>query len=253
MKTIKILVFLAFVMPMSLLAQEQMNTVADSAAAAYSRGEYEQALQLYDSVYQQGYGSAALYYNLGNSFFKSNEIAAAILFYERAVRLNPGNEDIKNNLMMARQLTMDKIEKVPQLFYIRWWNTIKENKSSDDWAMMMVVAFFSVIVAATVFLVSGRILIRKVAFYAGILLIVFTIFTAVFATQQYHTQTNNKEGIIFNPSVTVKGSPDKQSVDLFVIHEGTKVYIKDKVGEWYEIKIDNGSVGWIPTDVLEII
>lgn len=229
------------------------GAVVDSANAAYTEGDYNQALSLYDSVYQMGYESAALYYNLGNSYFKADDIANAILFYERALKLAPQDEDIKSNLEMARQLTLDKIEKVPELFYERWWQQMMNTFTMDGWAVLFVISLSVFFVALVFFILSKIVWVRKLSFYSGIIIFLIAGFSLIFSLKQQHEVVDDTDAIVFKPSVTVKASPDKKSVNLFVIHEGTKVYILDKLGNWYEIKIDNGSVGWIPQETVEVI
>jgi len=229
------------------------GAVVDSANAAYTEGEYYKALSLYDSVYQMGYESASLYYNLGNSYFKTDDIANAILFYERALKLSPQDEDIKGNLEMARQLTLDKIEKVPELFYERWWQRMMNTFNMDGWATLFVISLSVFFVALVFFILSKNVWIRKFSFYSGIIIFLVAGLSMIFSLKQQHEVMDETDAIVFKPSVTVKASPDKKSVNLFVIHEGTKVYILDKLGNWYEIKIDNGSVGWIPQETVEVI
>ncbi|HKK09962.1 MAG TPA: tetratricopeptide repeat protein [Bacteroidales bacterium] len=229
------------------------GAVVDSANAAYTEGEYYKALSLYDSVYQMGYESASLYYNLGNSYFKTDDIANAILFYERALKLSPQDEDINGNLEMARQLTLDKIEKVPELFYERWWQRMMNTFNMDGWATLFVISLSVFFVALVFFILSKNVWIRKFSFYSGIIIFLVAGLSMIFSLKQQHEVMDETDAIVFKPSVTVKASPDKKSVNLFVIHEGTKVYILDKLGNWYEIKIDNGSVGWIPQETVEVI
>ncbi|MGM0566320.1 MAG: tetratricopeptide repeat protein [Bacteroidota bacterium] len=229
------------------------ETIADSANAAYQRGDYYEARVLYDSVYSMDYHSAPLYYNLANSYFKLDDIPRAILFYERALKLDPGNPDIRQNLAMARELTIDEIEKVPELFYQRWWHTLLNSASADEWATVAITAFIIMLAGAGLFFFAGPVYLRKTGFYAGLLAVIITVFSLIFAVKQHNNRVKDKAAIVFNPAVTVKSSPDRSSVDLFVLHEGTKVYILDKLGKWYEIKIDNGSVGWIQQETVEVI
>lgn len=229
------------------------ETIADSANAAYQRGDYFEASELYDSVYQMDYHSAPLYYNLANSYFKLDDIPRAILFYERALKLDPGNPDIRQNLAMASELTIDKIEKVPKLFYERWWQSLINSASADEWAVVTLTAFIIMLAGAGLFFFAGSLFLRKSGFYAGLLALIITVFSLIFALKQHNNRVKDKAAVVFNPAVTVKSSPDKSSVDLFVLHEGTKVYILDKVGKWYEINTDNGSVGWIEQEAVEVI
>ncbi|MCF8231397.1 MAG: tetratricopeptide repeat protein [Bacteroidales bacterium] len=230
-----------------------MQNLVDTANTAYKNGNYPKAIQYYDSVVEQGYVSAELYYNLGNAYFKDRQLAHAILYYEKALNHDPGNEDIQHNLDMARQMTVDKIEKVPEMFYVKWWRSIYNLFSADWWAYLSVGFFILTLVLTGLFILSRRIVIRKFSFYTGVVTLLITVFSFVLAAQKHHDRTHDKAGIVFEPSVTVKGSPDEDSVDLFVIHEGTKVFITDKLGQWYEIKIANGSVGWLEKDSIKEI
>lgn len=232
---------------------QNMQALVDTADRAYKEGNYPKAVTYYDSVVNQGYVAAELYYNLANAYFKQQDLAYAILYYEKALQRAPHNEDIKHNLEMARQMTLDKIEKVPEMFYVRWWRAISDMFSTQMWAYLVVIFFIGTILLTGLFLLSRTVVVRKSAFYSGIITLLITIFAFVFAYRKYNAFTQDKAGIVFKPSVTVKGSPDAESVDLFVIHEGTKVFIQDKLGNWYEVKIANGSVGWIPKGTIQVI
>jgi len=250
-KSIYIVVLLVIA---ALGAQSQSKqALIDTANSAYKNSNYDRAIKYYDSIVNQGYVSAELFYNLGNAYFKKQKLAEAILFYEKALKYDPGNGDIRHNLEMARQMTIDKIEKVPEMFYVKWWQNIYNLFSSNSWAKIVVGFFTLTLIMAGFFILSRRVVLRKFAFYTGLLTLLITIFSFTIAAKKYHDFTHDKAGIVFDPSVTVKGSPSQNSVDLFVIHEGTKVFIQDKLGEWYEIKIANGSVGWIKKDTIEVI
>ena len=247
--------YILFLLAITFVGTEGQNyqQVIDTANAAYKNGDYTKAIKHYDSIVDQGYISAELFYNLGNAHFKKQQLAQAILFYEKALKHDPGNEDIQHNLSMARQMTIDKIEKVPEMFYVQWWKNIYNLFSADAWAKIVVGAFVVTLVLLAIFILARSIPLRKFSFYTGLVAILITVFSFVVAIKKHHDFTHDKSGIVFNPSVTVKGSPDEDSVDLFVIHEGTKVYIQDKLGDWYEIKIENGSVGWIKKKTVRII
>ncbi|MCF8335989.1 MAG: tetratricopeptide repeat protein [Bacteroidales bacterium] len=250
-KRINILVLL--LMGVIAVYSQSKQDLVDTANAAYKNSNYSKAIQYYDSIVKQGYVSAKLYYNLGNAYFKDQQLARAILYYEKALEHDPGNADIQHNLDMARQMTVDKIEKVPEMFYVQWWRSIYNLFSADWWAYLAIGFFILTLILVGIFVLSRRLVLRKFSFYTGLLALLITVFSFAMAAQKHHDRSHDKAGIVFEPSVTVKGSPDEDSVDLFVIHEGTKVFIKDKLGEWCEIKIANGSVGWLQKDAIEEI
>jgi tetratricopeptide (TPR) repeat protein len=229
------------------------STAPDSLVAtannAYNQGNYDLAKELYLSVIQQGLASSELYYNLGNAFFKIDDIPSAILYYEKAKKLNPKEEDINFNLNLANSRVIDKIVPVPEFFLKKWWRQVLQLTSPDGWARSILFVFILFLVFAASFIVSRAVIIRKLSFWGGIVFLILTFFTFVAGSQSHRQFRNEVEGIVFTPTVTVKSSPSENSVDLFVIHEGTKVRILDELEEWSEVRIANGSVGWIrPVD-----
>lgn len=212
---------------------------------AYDEGNYEQALTLYSQIEEAGVESAALYYNMGNTFYKMKSYPMAILYYEKALKLNPGNEDIRTNLEIANMAIVDKINVLPQSFIQRWWNGLKQSFSADGWAWVSVAMFGLFLVSLFVFLMSRRIGWRKAGFFVGIVALVCFALSLVFAIGQYRDLKYQDEAIIMTPTVTAKSSPSVNSVDLFVLHEGTKVRILDSAKDWNKIRIADGSLGWL--------
>lgn len=246
--------FLVFLMAVGcFLNASGSNALVEKANKSYADGLYAEAADLYLKVASSGYESPALFYNLGNSYFKMNNYPAAILWLERAKRLDPGNDDIIFNLNVANSKIADKIEPVPEMFYKRWFFGLVNQFSSDQWAWISVILFLSAVGAFTLYLFATRLFFRKAGFWSGTSFLLLFVFALIFAISAYREAYNVREAVIFTPSVTVKSSPDEKSVDLFVIHEGTKVRITDRIGQWNEIKIANGSVGWLPAVTMEQI
>jgi len=227
-------------------------TIAN-ANKAYSNGAYTEAAELYQKVINQGLCSADLYYNLGNTYFKMNDFAKAILFYERAKRLDPGNEDIEFNLNVANTKISDKIEPLPEMFYKRWFSGLVQLFTPDGWAVFSIIMFISCLAGFILYLVSHVLVLRKVGFWYAISSFIIFLFVMIFAWSGYQMTTSAHDAIIFAPTITVKSSPDEKSTDLFVLHEGAKVKLLDQISGWYEIKLANGSVGWLPIASLEKI
>lgn len=236
----------------SLFAQDPQQLVADG-NKAYSEGIYTDALAFYSQVVEAGYEAPELYYNLGNTYFKLNDLPSAILWYERANRLDPGNENILFNLNVANSKIADKIDPLPELFYIRWYQSVVGLFPVNTWAVQTIVFFIFTLACVTLYFTSRRLFLRKAGFWAGFLFLALTLFTLLFSVSGYQSTRNLHEAIIFDPTVTVKSSPDEKSIDLFVLHEGTKVDLVDKIGSWYEVRIANGSVGWLPQSALQAI
>ncbi len=220
---------------------------------AYTDGFYANAIESYKKVIASGYESPELYYNLGNAFYKLNEFPNAILYYEKALRLDPGNEDIDFNLRVANSKIFDKIEPIPELFYKRWYRSLIGLMPVDGWAWMGVSVFIMALIAGIFYFVASGLFLRKAGFLGGIGLLILSMVFIFFAWDGYNRMRHDREAIIMSPTITVKSSPDEKSVDLFVLHEGTKIQLIDNIGAWYEIRIDNGSVGWLPVSSFEKI
>jgi len=239
-------------LPVGLFASEQQIYI-HKANRMYGNGSFTESVDLYKKVIALGNESPDLYYNLGNSYFKLNDYSNAILWYERAKRLDPGNEDIEFNLKVTNNKIADQIEPLPELFYKRWFRSLVNLFPSDTWARMGIILFILALASGSLYLLSRVLILRKFGFWVGAFILLFSIITILFSWNSYTTVKNANEAIIFTPTITIKSSPDEKSVDLFVLHEGTKVQIKDQIGSWYEIRIANGSVGWIPANTLEKI
>jgi len=220
---------------------------------AYSSGKYQEAIKAYTSLTSQGLESADLYYNLGNSFYKLNDIPHAILWYERAKRLDPGNEDINFNLNVANSKITDKIDPLPEFFLKRWLKAVSDQLPLDLWAKAGIAFLIVALLLYALYLASRVLLIRKLGFWTGSVTLFLSIVFLFFAWSSYLSLNSDPSAVILNPTVTVKSSPDEKSTDIFVIHEGCKVQLVDHIGNWYEIRIANGSVGWIGQDNFEKI
>jgi tetratricopeptide (TPR) repeat protein len=248
----KICFLVAMLLPMSLWAISPEQQVSE-ANRAYYAGHYENAVTSYEKVTQSGFASPILFYNLGNAYYKLGNMPMAILYYEKARKLAPADADITHNIQLANNRIVDKIEPVPVLFYIRWWNSARNILSPDNFAKISL-ALFSVfwLLLALYFLARRRNL-RIIAFYFAMIFLVTAIFGMVLASDSHHYALNPDEAIVMEPSAGVKSSPDDKSVDLFVIHEGTKVTVMDRIGNWKQVRIANGNSGWIQTKAIREI
>jgi tetratricopeptide (TPR) repeat protein len=227
--------------------------LVDKGNKAYAAEKYADAIDAYKQVISQGYESPELYYNLGNAYFKANQVPSAILFFEKARRLDPGNEDIDFNLKVANNKIADKIEPIPELFYVRWFHLLTDSFSFDGWARIAVGFFLLGLIMGGGYYASRRLLLRKIGFWTALVSLGLFLLTTIFALTGYARFHHQNEAIIFAPTITVKSSPNEKAIDLFVIHEGTKVKILDGIGSWLEIRIPNGSVGWLPATAVEKI
>jgi tetratricopeptide (TPR) repeat protein len=224
------------------------------AETAYSAEQYDKEAEIYESVLKNYGDSYELFYNLGNAYYKADKAAPAILNYERALLIKPGDSDVDVNLEMARQKTVDKIEPSDDIIFVKWLRTVQNLIGVDSWATVGLFCFVLFIVCLVLFFFSKWMRLKKIGFYVGILLFIMVIFANIFAYNQKKELIDRKRAIVFAPVVTAKSSPDNSGKDLFVIHEGTKVYIKSSIGDWNEIILEDGnSTGWIQKKDITVI
>ena len=227
-------------------------TKAD-ADSAYVNGNYQEAIKVYESLLKHG-ESAELYYNLGNAYYRTENITRAVLNYERALLLSPGDGDIRFNLQIARSKTIDKIVPESEMFFVTWYRSLVNIMSVDGWGRMALVSLALVIVLFLVYLFSARVWVQKVGFFGGGILLVVFVFSNFFAWQQRQQLLNREGAIVVAPSVTVKSTPAQNGTDLFILHEGTKVVITDgSMKSWREIRLADGKKGWIESKKIELI
>lgn len=227
------------------------KALADS---AYINGDFATAASLYEQLLAGDKEATELYYNLGNSYYKTGDIGHAILNFERALLLNPGDQDARFNLKMAQAKTIDKVEDVPEIFFISWGKSLIDMQSANSWAICGIVFFVLFIVALYFFIFSKNITLKKVGFFGGLFFLVVVVSANLFAAYQKGRLENRESAIIMQPSVTVRSTPSESGTALFLIHEGHKVGIKDNsMKSWKEIKLEDGKVGWVPATAIEII
>jgi tetratricopeptide (TPR) repeat protein len=237
----------------SAFSQETKDDKFKQGSDYFTSGNYDKALEQWIDLYKTGYRSAELEYNIGNAYFKTNNIPGAILFYERAKLLKPADEDINYNLQIARTLVVDRFEEIPELFFVRWYNFLSLVLSSNSWARISIITFVLCLLFLSLYFYSAKYRLKVMGFWLALLLLIISLFSIAFSFRNKSLIHDSRKAIIFNPLVNGKSSPDNSGTDLFVLHEGTKVTVVDEVGEWFEIRLSDGNKGWIPSNSLEII
>ena len=216
-------------------------------------GHYQQAIKDYEQLLEQGI-SADLYYNLAGAYYRMDEMPRAVLNYERALLLSPGDPDIRFNLQMARSKTVDKITPETEMFFVTWYHALINLTSVDGWAHMALVTLALAIVLALVYLFTEPVWLRKLGFFGALALLACFVVANAFAYAQKQSFVNRNGAIIMASAVTVKSTPSKQGTDLFILHEGTKVEITDgAMRQWKRIRLADGKEGWLETSQIEII
>jgi len=246
----KSVVFILFLWFMVAAMAAVDNSKLTEANAEYAAENYEKAADMYEKILQEG-ESAAIYYNLGNAYYKMRKLGPAILNYERALMRDPGNEDVRYNLEMANSQTIDKFESIGRFFLLNWIDALSSLYGTNAWAYISIISFILTLILAGVFVFARVSWAKKAAFFAGIAVFIISITTFGFSGKQREKLIMHEYAIIFSPTVTVKGSPDTSGTELFLLHEGAKVKIKRKLGSWIEIQSIDGNVGWVEAWVAE--
>lgn len=219
----------------------------------YLGREYSRAIDCYTRVISLGYEGSSLFYNLGNAYFKQNDMPRAILYYEKARILDPGDDDIRQNLAIANSRIVDKIDSIPDFFLKRWISGLADSLSSDRWALLSVILFALSLAALFVYNVGRGYRIRKMSFWAGMILLALSLTGLIMMQNRKQNIRQSNSAIIMTPVVNVKSSPDEQGTSVFMLHEGTRVMLMDSVQHWKEVKIPDGNKGWVPDSVLAVI
>jgi len=221
--------------------------------ALYQQGKLEEALERYKTILDRGFVSGELLYNIGNVSYRSGRIAEAILFYERARRRMPQDEDLRHNLQMANLLITDRIEPTPRLFVWDIWDDLKDGFSLAGITWTTYLAYLLALTSAGAFFLVRPYRVKRLMLLAAALWTTLIVVALVIAVAKISDFTRTDEAIIMDPVVTVKNSPDEHSSDAFVLHSGTKVRMTDQVSEWIEIRLADGKVGWIGRSSVEPI
>ena len=230
------------------------DSLWNAGVAAYTEGDYAQALRDWKDVQATGMMSRELYYNLGNAYFKTGEIAPAILWYERALRLDPSDADVRYNLEFARAQTQDKIDEVPEFFFEQWRHALCYLLPSNTWAVLSLVFFGITVALVLLFLLGSTSARRRTGFFTAIVTLLLALLGWDFARWQRAEARRQDMAVVMRPVSSVKSSPSAESAkDLFILHEGTRVKVLDNVSGFSNIELADGRQGWIPSGEIEII
>ena len=239
-------------------AQAQNDTYVDSlwnaANTAYSQGMWADAIDGYEKITDMGLESAALYCNIGNAWYKDGNLSKAILYYERALKVDPSYEDAIYNLTLANSRIQDRIDTVPEFFLKKWMRDICYLMDSDAWAMAFIIFLAATLALLLVFIMAPTAAGRRAGFFTGLVTLILMVFSISFSVWQKNEYVNADTAIVIKPVASVKSSPSTEATkDLFILHEGTKVVIVERVGDWNNIALADGRQGWLPAAAVEII
>lgn len=219
----------------------------------YKKGNYMQAIRDYEELLKKG-PSVELYYNLGNAYYRTDNITRAVLNYERALLLSPGDDDIRFNLQMARSKTIDKITPKSEMFFVTWYKSLVNFTSIDGWANTAIVSIAIALLLILCYLFGKKVLIRKAGFYGAMFFVLLFIASNIFAYEQRRILTRRTGAIITSTSAALKKTPVANSEYNTIIHEGSRVeIIDDTMKDWKLVELEDGREGWIQSSQMERI
>lgn len=250
MMTMKKLLYIS-VFLLSIISFGQNEIIFDQGKEHYKNGKYQEAINSWMQILENGESSAELYFNLGNAQYKLNQIGPSVYYYEKALQLAPNDADIKNNLAFAENARIDSIEPLPESVFSKWYRNIADTFTFDGWAIVTVVCsvLFAGIFLLYYFSFTERS--KRLLFATSMVIAVFFITTLSMSFLTYSDYSDKQPAIIFANQLEVKTEPSMGSASAFILHEGTKVQISAQDGNWFKIALADGKDGWVPTSDLK--
>lgn len=242
-----LVLFCGSILPVNIDGQMQQ------AGSYYRNGEFDKAIEIYEDLRSKGYEGTSLYFNLGNAYYRIGKIGYAILNYERALKLSPTDDDVKHNLAFANLSTVDRIQPLPTFFLFEWWESLLASLSVNGWTYLAYFFFILLLILVVIYFFAKTIFQQKLILFSGLAALVILLITVLLLIVKINREQTLISGVVIEQSITVKTSPDPESTDAFVIHEGLKVNLEDRLDEWIKIRLADGKVGWVENKAVEKI
>ena len=247
----KILILLLLIA--NVLNAQDEQKIFESANEMYKQQNYEKAIEYYKTLEKYNLISSELFYNLGNSYYKLNKVGPSIYYYEKALKLNPLNKDVQNNLVFARRLALDNIEELPKTVFQKLNSRYLQKLYYNQWAIVSIVFCALVSLLFLLFYFSNQPRSKRTYFVTSLISFLFLIISLTITYNQFSYFKNNKVAIVFAEETEVRNAPSLNSEEVFTLHEGTKVIVLDTIDDWKKIKIADGKIGWIIAGDIQLL
>lgn len=238
-------------------------SLTEEADSAYMHDDYAEATRLYLQIANEEGTSSNLYYNLGNCYYRQKQLGRAILYYERALRLDPGNSDARANL----EFVNSKITDEPGdrgMFISNTVNGFAQKTGANIWAGIAIASFILLLGSIAVYVFMSNVRMRKLGFFGAFALLAICVLANIFASIATRYSTSSTIAVVVEPSTLLSTSPrapKDRSEEAVLLHEGTTVEILDSVTtrtdstavKWYDVKVDNSTRAWIRGSDIERI
>jgi len=231
----------------------QNEALFEKGIDAYNEGRYSEAISYYETILKNKEHSAALYFNLGNCYYKMNRIAPSIYYYEKALLLDPNDPDIQNNLAFARQMTLDAIEEMPETGLAKAYKGTAGALTYEQWGILSIVFVCLGILGYIIYFLVRYSTHKRVALVSSLVLMILGFVFVAFAYVGQQNYRDDQPAIIFADAITVRSEPNRRSEPVFELHEGTKVQVLDALDEWNKIQLANGQEGWLPESEIRLL
>lgn len=217
------------------------------AEKAYADKNYKDAITCYEDLLTQGFSSYKLYYNLGNAYYKNNQLGKAIYNYELANKLQPNNEDVKTNLRIANEKTVDDIQSKENFFLGALKSGLVNFFTTTNWAWLSIASLIVCLVLAFLFFVTNNMILKRLGFFISLISLIVFISSMALGYTSLHNKQQTKFAVIIVRESKIHEEPNTTSSSKFSLHEGTKIKVLETNTEWTNIKLENGNEGWIKT------
>ena len=229
----------------------QADDLFQKGNSAYADGNYEAAVEAYEELLETGQTAAEVHYNLANAHYKLNHIGPSIYHYEKALQLDPGDSDIRNNLQFAQNMTVDAIEEAPQNRFAAWWQSFLDSFSTSGWATLGVVCMVIFALLFLAYYFSGVPLRKRIFFLSGMFFLFLALVSVTIGFVKADQLKDQNFAVVFAEEVGISSEPNDRGEELFFLHEGTKVELLEEFQEWHKIELANGNQGWIRREALK--
>ena len=248
----KNILFLLLVIANSISGQNA-DSLFVSANELYRNGAFEEAIKKYKEIETLDAISSELYLNIGNAHYKLNKVGPTIFYYEKALKLDPLNADVKNNLVFAQRLALDNIKEVPKTIFQKFNKNYLQRLSFNEWAIVVVIFSFLTAILFLLFYFGNSPTKKRIYFSSSIFSFILLLFVVFITYNQYNQAKNKKEAIVFAEKTEVRNAPTLNAEEIFTLHEGTKVMVLDTLDNWKKIKIADGKEGWIIANEIKLL
>lgn len=247
------LYILVIILSISQANTQNNNTIFEQANTLYNKGKYTEAIDKYTAILETKNHSPELYYNLANAHYKLNNVGPSIYYYEKALQLSPNNDDVKNNLNYAKNMTVDAIGIIPEVGFSKVIKNVSNTMSFDAWAKIAVLLVFCFVILFLIYYFSYSTIKKRISFVSSLVCLLFLVITLALAFNKYAIDKKNNPAIVFVQETKIKTEPNLRSEEAFRLHEGTKVQILEAVDNWKKIKLNDGKMGWVVSDDIKML